>query len=57
MKIIFPGRVPASPISPTAIHCALNHLMEHKSHATMYLIMSPESRMSWFTAFLKKYYL
>jgi hypothetical protein len=56
MKMIYAGRVPQSPISPTVIHHALSHLMEHKAHAIRYLAMSPECRMSWFTAFLKKYY-
>ena len=45
MKIIFAGRIPEVPISPTAIHLALSHLVEHKAHATRYLTMSPESRM------------
>jgi hypothetical protein len=57
MKMIYIERVPQAPISPTAIHRALSHLMEHKAHATRYLAMSPECRMSWFTSFLKKYYL
>jgi hypothetical protein len=40
IKIIFAGRVTTVPISPTAIHRALSHLMEHKAHATRYLAMS-----------------
>jgi hypothetical protein len=36
-KIIFVVRVPAAAISPTIVHRALSHLMEHKVHANMYL--------------------
>jgi hypothetical protein len=57
MNMIYAGCVPQTPISPIAIHCALIHLMEHKTQATRYLAMSPECKISWFTAFLKKYYL
>jgi hypothetical protein len=40
MKIIFARRVPAASISPTAVHRALNHLMDYKEQATRYLVMS-----------------
>jgi hypothetical protein len=57
IKMIYVGRVPLAPISPTVFHRALSHLMEHKAQATKYLAISRECMMSWFTAFLKKYYL
>jgi hypothetical protein len=57
MKRIYTGRVLAPPLTPAAVHSALSHLMDHKAHATMYLVMTPDARMDWFNAFLTKYYL
>jgi hypothetical protein len=31
--------------------------MDHKAHATKYLVMTPDARMAWFNAFPTKYYL
>jgi hypothetical protein len=39
MKIIYIGRVPAAPVSPSVIHHALSHLMDHNAHANMHLVM------------------
>jgi hypothetical protein len=57
MNIFFVVHVWNAPISPAAIHSALIHLMKHKAHATRYLAMSPQRRMTWLTALLRKYYL
>jgi hypothetical protein len=57
MKMIYGDRIPTAPISPTAIHRALSHLMEHSGQRTRYLAMTPERRLSWFMAFLNKHYL
>jgi hypothetical protein len=55
MKMVYAGRVPAAPLTPTAVHRAPSHLMDHK--ANMYIAMTPAGRMDWFTTFLTKYYL
>nr|XP_051199861.1 uncharacterized protein LOC127313390 [Lolium perenne] len=57
MKMIYDMRVPAALLTLNAVHRALSHLMDHKTHANMYLAMTPAGRMDWFTAFLMKYYL
>jgi hypothetical protein len=57
MKIIYTMGRPAAPISSSAVHHVLSHLMDHKAQANMYLVMTPKDRMAWFTAFIRKYYL
>ena len=37
MKVIYGGHIPTVPITPSAIHHALIHLMENKAHANMHV--------------------
>jgi hypothetical protein len=46
MKKIYAGRVPTVPLTPAAVHRALSYLMDHKTHATRYLVMTPDGRMA-----------
>jgi hypothetical protein len=46
MKKIYADRVPTVPLTPTTVHRALSYLIDHQTHATRYLVITPDGRMA-----------